>query len=102
MDTPLFRMLKMLLGTSVLLASAATKAVSTEALFMNMNGTPISTPPNSEGIAGSLRATATITNTGGIRAITLTLEEDLMNSSTSEITLRSTALPDENMKPITV
>ena len=102
MDTPLFRILNTLAGTSVLLTSAATNADSTEALFMNMNGIPISTPPNSEGMAGSLSATATITNIGGSRAIILTLEEALIKSSTSDITLRSTSLPDENMNPMTV
>ena len=45
-----------------------------QALFMNIKGTPISTPPKSDGIAGSLRATAAITNTGGIRAIMLMLD----------------------------
>ena len=102
MDTPLFRILNTLLGTSVLLTSAATNADSTEALFINMNGIPISTPPNSEGMAGSLSATATITNIGGSRAIILTLEEALIKSSTSDMTLRSTSLPDENMNPMTV
>ena len=46
----------------------------------------MNTPPINAGKAGSFSATAAITNTGGIRAIILILEDPLINAEISSST----------------
>ena len=95
MEIPLFSTLKMLKVKSPSIAA------STAALFQNARGTPKNTPPSKDGNAGNFRATATITNTGGSKAITLILEDPSINEVISFSTVMSTALLEACVKPNT-
>ena len=61
----------------------------------------MNTPPSRDGRAGSFRTTAAITNTGGIRAMTLMLEDASINAVISFRTPKSGALEEACIKPIT-
>ena len=75
-------------------------AFSMNALFMKKNGIPSSAATTNAGIAGSFKATATITNSGGRSVSGLTMDASLMNQRIMSIVLRSASLLEANIKPM--
>ena len=75
-------------------------AFSMNALFIKKNGIPIRAATTNAGIAGSFKATATITNSGGRSVSGLTMDASLMNPRIMSIVLRSASLLEANIKPM--